>query len=314
MATHRRVKAVVEATQELIDEAADKISSNPNFVLLPEGFYVVKPLADLCHEVRRIFPGCKFGSSITRSRSTVSNELCLFARNNVSVYYPNETYAMGDIGYDDYSKNDSGRRYSLYSRTITNQKFRRDSEGYHMKTSEDMGVLLREIKKNLRPYKVHEIAERHDEFRRDVRDVTSGVEMNESRARDAVVSFKSGILKELKALVESGHQFINPGFGELCANWISAREEIEKERNRPAPAVFITVSTLRDKQVFDVLKVEDVKQVSRSFQDMPCQRYGEADLPEEYVGKLSVLSLLQDGTYSPRVGRRVDERTYWLEL
>jgi hypothetical protein len=314
MATHRRVKAVVEATQELIDDAAGKISSDTNFVLLPEGFYVRKSLADLCHEVRRIFPGCKFGSSITRSRSSPCRDLNLYARCNVSVYYPNDTYAMGDIGYDDYSQNNSGHKYFVYSRTITNQKFRRDNEGYHMKTSEDMSVLLREIKKSLRPYKVHEIAERHDEFRRDVRDEVHNAEMNESRTRDAVISFKSGILKELKALVESGHQFINPGFGELCANWISAREEIEKERSRPVPAVFITVSTLRDKQVFDVLKVEDVKQVSRSFQDMPCQRYGEADLPEEYVGKLSVLSLLQDGTYSPRVGRRVDERTYWLEL
>lgn len=313
MATHRRVKEVEEATRELIDEAAGKISSDTNFVLLPEGFYVRKSLADLCHEVRRIFPGCKFGSSITRSRSSPCRDLNLYARCNVSVYYPNDTYAMGDIGYDDYSQNNSGHRYSVYSRTIVNQKFRRDNEGYHMKTSEDMGVVLREIKKNLRPYKVHEIAERCDEFRRDVRDEVHKAEMNESRTRDAVVSFKSGILKELKALVESGHQFINPGFGELCANWISAREEIEKERSRPVPAVFITVSTLRDKQVFDVLKVEDVKQVSR-FPDMPCQRYGEADLPEEYVGKLSVLSLLQDGTYSPRVGRRVDERTYWLEL
>jgi hypothetical protein len=313
MAVHRRVKEVEKTTQELIDEAVGKISSDTNFVLLPEGFYVRKSLADLCHEVRKIFPGCKFGYSITRSRSSHCGNLGLFARSNVSVYYPNDTYAMGDIGYDDYSQNNSGHRYSVYSRTITNQKFRRDNEGYHMKTSEDMSVVLREIKKNLRPYKVHEIAERCDEFRRDVRDEVHKAEMNESRTRDAVVSFKSGILKELKALVESGHQFINPGFGELCANWISAREEIEKERSRPVPAVFITVSTLRDKQVFDVLKVEDVKQASR-FPDMPCQRYGEADLPEEYVGKLSVLSLLQDGTYSPRVGRRVDERTYWLEL
>lgn len=313
MAKHQRVKDVERNTQELIDEAADKISSDPNFALLPEGFYVRKPLADLCHQVRRVFPGCKFGYPITTSRSAFCHDLSLYARCNVSVYYPNDTYAMGDIGYDDYPQNNSKYRYSVYSRTIINQKFRRNSEGYHMKTSEDMNVVLREIKKSLRTYKIHEIAERHDEFKRDVRDGVHKTNMNEERSRDAVVSLRSGLLNELKALVESGHQFINPGFGELCANWISAREEAEKERNRPVPAVFITVSTLRDKQVFDVLKVEDVKQASQ-LQDMPCQRYGETDLPEEYVGKLSVLSLLQDGTYSPRVGRRVDERTYWLEL
>jgi hypothetical protein len=38
-----------------------------------------------------------------------------------------------------------------------------------------------------------------------------------------------------------------------------------------------------------------------------------SDLPEDIVKSISVLSILNDKQYVPRVGQKIDEYTYWIE-
>ena len=70
----------------------------------------------------------------------------------------------------------------------------------------------------------------------------------------------------------------------------------------------------RGEQTFDAIVIDDIKKDGTLYRDMPCQRYTDRDLPEEYMGKLSVLSLLEVGQYTPGVGKRVEETCFWLEF
>ena len=41
--------------------------------------------------------------------------------------------------------------------------------------------------------------------------------------------------------------------------------------------------------------------------------YSMDELPEDIGGAISVLSILEDGQYVPRVGQKVDDTTFWIE-
>lgn len=322
MYTHVRVSWIINETQKAIDAVASKPNPDPGkWVLLPEGFYVNPQLADLCAAVRKFMPKCKFGipdndhSKYHQYKWDDKGEYRLTNFGSVSVYYPDELYSMGEISYAKFSNNDNvGPRYGVCSRVIANGKHRRDAKGYYMKTSERMDVIVREAKANLRTYRVHEIADIHRGFKRDVKELTSTKESLRQTKEYKVIRSDDSLFKEIRTLINSGYTFANPNFHQECLAWIQATDDLAAEKARQVPAVFITVTMNRGEQTFDAIVIDDIKKEFTPYKDMPCQRYTDRDLPEEYMGKLSVLSLLEVGQYTPGVGKRVEETCFWLEF
>lgn len=320
MYKHVRVSLIIKETQKAIDAAAKKPNPEPGaWVLLPEGFYVHPNLADLCAAVRKFMPKCKFGApdnDISKfHKYTWDGDVCITRYGMVSVYYPDELYSMGEISYTAHSNNsDVGPRYGVCSRVISNGKYRRDTVGYNMKTSERMDVIVREAKANLRAYRVHEIADIHRGFKEHVKEIANNKGKLKGTKEYKVTSSGSSLFKEIRTLVESGYTFVDPNFHQECLAWIQVTDDLEAERARQVPAVFITVTMNRGEQTFDAIVIDDIKKEGMLYKDMPCQRYTDKDLPEEYMGKLSVLSLLGVGQYTPGVGKRVEETCFWLEF
>jgi hypothetical protein len=322
------VSDVVRMTAKMVERVSGKSNPDPlKYVLLPEGFYVTQQLYDFTREVRKVFPQCKFGHSILKAHVVSlpwnGYEMPIQVHEAVSVYFSQDVYALGDIMYRDFPKQsgyptENNYKYGVYSRLIRNEKFRVSSSGYHTKTSDNVNVALRAVKQFFRSYKLHEMADLEAySFRKAVTrrcdklfeayDKSQDLILNNSSARDA-------LWKEVKNMIKTGYQFADLSLREKCATWVSDREAFEEEKNREVPAVFVHVSVQRDKQVFDVMQVPNAKNSNQPYKDLPCQRYYENDLPESYMGKLSVLSLLKVGDYSSGVGKRVDETIFWLEV
>lgn len=328
-----KVKDIVVHTQEVIDLHKDAVNvDSAKMVLLPEGFYVTPQVAELCAKVRKYHPSCKFGYPTGNSKVSwvdqppVENGGRYMERHrarvmmNVSVYYPTDYYVMGDIGYANISRNSSADpKYFVMSRVIKNEKYRTSSDGYHAKISEKIDVVVRAASQHLRPYRLHEIAKLNEDISSHVRKNNYNAESACNTAKYRVLDGNNELLmKELKALLDQGHKFVDPTFKDLCTAWMQADKAKKEEEAREVPAVFVMVHTVREKQTFDVLQVDDAKRAGgytmENYKSMPCQRYTDDDLPEEYMGKLSVLSILEVGAYSQGVGKRVDENVFWLEV
>lgn len=327
---HTKVKDIITLTNELIDQHKDVVNvDSDKMLLLPEGFYVSPQVAELCAKVRSYQPSCKFGYPTGGSKvhwvdqPPVDNGGQYMDRRrakvmmNVSVYYPTDYYVMGDIGYANISRNSSADpKYFVMSRVIKNEKYRVSSDGYHAKISEKIDVVVRAANQNLRPYRLQEIA-RMTEISYEVRKASTEVSNACEKAKSNVV-YSNLLMAEVKGLLDQGHQFIDPKFKDLCTAWMQADQAQKEEAARAVPVVFVMVHNVRDKQTFDVLQVDDAKKVKgytdENYKAMPSQRYTEDDLPEEYMSKLAVLSILEIDTYSKGVGKRVDENVFWLEV
>jgi hypothetical protein len=240
---------------------------------------------------------------------------------------PDCPMALARVGYGNYSPKNNYDRYKpeyymVYSRTIENEKYRAGSEQYNMAMSKDMDKALKNASKHIRRYRPIELAETS------VASIANHVERNESKVRDAmrkarenVIGTNMGVellLRELKHALSSGHRFFDPTFEANAMAWVDKDKDWDAEKVRPIPAYFVTVSTLRDEQIFEIIEVANVKEYTEfkhKYKEMEgaTKTYKADDIPEDIMGKLSVLSLLEVGGYSEGVGKRVDETMFWVE-
>ena len=311
-AVERRTLKVVAEFNELCNTP----SLDPT--ALPESFHgiPVRPeVKAFAERIAREFRGCTFGADRFCKQSwhqsrPVYNELWLMM--------PGQAYALGRVGYADYSNKDRGTyTYSVYSRTINNEKYKNSSDNFYRAMSSDMERAVKNAKKHIRMYSPTEFAQMTArEFTSSVEDSTNEVESAWQRARREVTG-SNDLYKEIKHLVECGHKFLSEEFNTMVASWLETAKAWSVEKHRKIPAYFVHVAVLRNEQTFEIVEIEDAKgrlgNYSQVWADAKPQRFKADDLPEDLMGKLSVLSLLDVGQYTQGVGKRVGETMFWVE-
>jgi len=261
------------------------------------------------------FRGCTFGIDKHCKQSWEQNRL---VHNEVWLMMPNQPYALARIGYGDFSPSSKGIScFGVYSRTINNEKYKGGSDQYYMAMSTDIERAVKNAKKHIRMFSPVEYAQMTaGEFTNEVEACSSKVGDAWSIARRTARE-SDHLYKELKHLMESGHRFLSDEFAGMVTNWITTAKEWSIEKNRAVPAYFVHVSVVRDEQMFDIVEVEDAKgklgNYSQAWADAKSQKFKANDLPEDLMGKLSVLSLLEPGQYTQGVGKRIDDTMFWVE-
>jgi hypothetical protein len=233
------------------------------------------------------------------------------------IMLPDQPFALGRVGHGNFSPSHSSaskdnKYFMVYSRTIKNEKYRASSDQYYMVMSQDMDKAIKNAKKHIRPYNPAEFAqESASQMKSEVGDITRRM-IDARRSAERDVLDIPLVYKELKHLVDLGHQFLDPRFASNLAAWVDAKNAVQAETSRAVPVYFVYVSTQRDEQVFDVVEIPNIKEYSYTDQ-MEFKRFKLDDMPEDIMGKLSVLSLLEPGQYTEGVGKRVDEAMFWVE-
>jgi hypothetical protein len=258
-------------------------------------------LYDFRKEVEAAIPGC---------RTTPRNDKWCW------VYMPDDHVAMGAIGYGNFT--DRGRgptTYAVMSRTIVNGKYNSGREQHHMATSTSMAVSTKNAKKYLRrhaPTELVKLTSRH------ARDAVSTMRSNlRAVVGKAEVELFGGnlpnrrqvpILPELKHLMISNHTFLDPTIPAKLTEYFGLLDEDQNSQGGHNMN-FVAISVAHGRQRFDVVPVDRIDHYWPTVGDP--QVFYE-DMPEDILGRVAVLSMVEDGTYVPGVGFRHTEGMFYV--
>ena len=234
------------------------------------------------------------------------------------VYYPDEPYPMGYIGYGDFRTEVVGdAMYMVASRTITNDKYASYQDQHYMKMTVNIATAVRNAKRFLRNFSPREMARANIQNAASKSSESEGNAGNEYRNAmrglfDHESSQSNRMLTELRNLVDTGYEFIDPAFGSELAAMFGLLDEYKSLKGKPIHCYFVRVYEKFGKQTFDVCMVDDLHKgawhanVSTEF-----TRYTD-DLPEDIMGKVSMLAMVESDTYVDDVGYRADEGLFYV--
>jgi hypothetical protein len=230
------------------------------------------------------------------------------------VYMDGHTYAMMKIGYADYSvKNTGDVKYMVSARMIKNEKFREDSDQYHMATAENIERAMKNVKKYMRPYSPVECASMsfHD-VRSKFSSVVSDVGSKLYNAKNDIFS-SAHLRAELFHMVDVGYEFLSEEFKGMIVKWREAYRADQEARGRALHAYYVNVRIHREEMVCDVIEVLDANKRTTLDAHAPVVTYKMEELPEHIGGSLAALSMVEDDHYVDGVGLRVDSATFWVQ-
>ena len=240
---HTRVDDIEKKTKQLLTRLAEGVSTvndgDPPMHTV-DGIPVVPELVQFCAEIRKVNRHVKFGVG-----RRIKNSWGHSGPNRVLelyVYMEGHTYAMMKIGYGDYSVKGNGDwKYMVYARMIKNEKFREDSDQYHMATAENIERAMKNVKKYMRPYSPIECADMtFHEVRNRFASVVSNVSNEMYSARNGVLE-SAHLRNELFHMLDVGYEFLSEEFREKIVKWRERYQEDQASKGRALHAYYVGV-------------------------------------------------------------------------
>jgi hypothetical protein len=115
-------------------------------------------------------------------------------------------------------------------------------------------------------------------------------------------------------LIRLGVQFVTPEFKSAAAEMFKAQAEAEVVKARKIGAYFVQF-----REYVGVMRV-NVLTFDKNFTEElfigeahNSTQFPASDLPLDIQEKIAVLSMVEDGTSIPGVGRKVSATSFWLE-
>ena len=248
----------------------------------------------------------------------------------VKVYRPHDKYVLGTLSVKhDAVPADYGRmQYSVYSRTIENKRFAEYNAGRNTRSSTNMQKAVKLAVANLRPYKPVELAHRHgselwgfvekqvDELRRKQAELS----------RDTIGSYSVNIGNndfeaELRHLVRSGHEFLNPELGKNIAAYFETKDLHKQASDMKHDMVYLRVYVHNDQQLADIAtiphdlaKALQYRHSAKHYMDQSEQMEAVPieQLGDNLIGRVSVLSMLQVEQGEPGVGYKASDDEFFV--
>jgi hypothetical protein len=277
-----------------------------------DGVPVSRALSLLCDEVRRMARGVKFavernGKSVWRDNIQVISE--------VWAYFPEDQYAFMRLGFADYSvQSGTSSKFAVYSRNIRNEKFNDQREQYHMAMADTLERAVKNAKKFMRRYGVHEVAAMSlDTFQTKLNGAVWATSAEYNNAYSAVTQHGS-FHNEMRSLVMNNYQFNDPAFGAAVKNMLTKLDEQMAKQYEQHHGYYVQVREYMGEQVFDVIAVLDVKKATAARVGAHRTYKGEEliELDENLPNKMAALSMLEDGAFVEGLGHKVNATCYWV--
>ena len=289
---HTRVSKILDRTMTLEEILSG--SKHDNTFIIPELHEYVK-------ELLAYSPGLKFA----RKRD-----------HELWVYLEDNPYVLGYIGWADYQEWVSGeKKYMVASRNICNEKYASYNDQHSMHTSINLKTILSKAKKAMRPINPIEIAEMEvrsieDKFKRGINDKKNIAENLWSKIRfDDDYALK----RELRNIIKSDYKFVQPELKHKLQECFKAID-VSKEAN--AKTLHVHFVRAYDKYGdgelhFEVIDVNNLQnntpQVVKEI-----KRYTEAEMPEDIMGKVSVLNITDVDEYVEDVGYNTGDGMFYV--
>ena len=245
------------------------------------------------------------------------------ARTKLWVYHPDETYLRGWIGYGDFRQDPETREdtYWIFSRNIQNNRYTW-GDGQYMRNSKKLDKALQIAATTLSPWDLSEIGEMTWSDMSSARSKENDRLLDESQKiispylnhtnSWAMDGFKT-LLDELENLVVevnrgSSYKWLNDSLGSDLQKYFELRKKNNSILNRNNYAM---VLAWVERNALQTVVVDSSN--SWGYREGFGHKTSPLDqIPEDLMGKMSVLHHMDKKTYVTDVGVRVAEEVYYV--
>ena len=243
------------------------------------------------------------------------------SHNSSWAFYEGDTYCCGWVGFGDFRVGGKGtKNYTVQSRLIRNMKYNDSNSQYHMAMTTKHNIGLKNAKRYLSPLNVAEMAAESAQMAgRSFRDVSNEANHEMRRLGNRLFQHNSGssryssIETELKNLITLGHEFVDKELQAGLVDFFAQKDETKVLNNRTDSGVFVYTTVRMNEPQCAVLPVEELSNWNPKIHDMSETKwYVPSELPEDIMGKFSMLQLVEDNHYVDGVGYRVSDRMCFL--
>lgn len=233
------------------------------------------------------------------------------------IYFEDDHFALGMVGYGDFrTKGDGTFMYTVKSPSIKNGKYSDHSPQYHMAMSTNRAKAVKNAQKYLRRISPVETAKYTMKNPREgIHELRKEADQKIAQAHEDIFgrrlyNDKAPILHELRSLVDTGYSFIDTSMTDRLRDMFSAIDAAAEENGQVnMTAVFVREE--RGRQRFDAVLVDKCDNYWPDVGDTHMTYY-DNELPEHIMGKLAMLSMLNDGAYVHNVGYRINSRMFYV--
>ena len=235
-------------------------------------------------------------------------------------------WAIGWIGYSDLRDNKTNGwkpTYNVHSWAITNDKYNSGNDNRNTKSSTNIDTAIKNAKTYLRrPSPITLAGVKRGVLEKGIREefdkVRKGANETATKVVDIVTSMYGNVrqnnkrlFKELKHLLDMGHEFLDPQFGSDVRAMVHADQVMGDSAVENIPFYCVMTYESRGKNVFDVVKGTQVNPYSAEINEQ-YSRFTEDMLPEEITRKLAVLQMLDSEDFVDGVGVSVGGGIYYV--
>ena len=239
------------------------------------------------------------------------------------MHMPNDPYVMGWIGYGDFLTTAKAMQnsYVISSRHIMNYKYADYNDQHYMAMSINLDTAVRNAKKYLRPLTTKDMAldqQTESDMRRKSKDTKSAMEVKRSNALSDLLAKSNRtlnidynpMLEYMRTLVKVGHEFTDKELESNLLSYFALEKDFKAFSGNDVDVDYVRVYEKYGKQVFDVVPL--IREDSYRSALGNLTTYDKDKVPEEIMGKVSVLSMVENGHWVDDVGYRVDATMFYV--
>ena len=243
------------------------------------------------------------------------------------VYRPQDTYAMGYIGYCQvHETGDQEQRYAVFSPNIHNGKYNY-GEKQHMVSALHRPKGVANAAKHLRPLTTKQVLEfTQGDFVSALFDAKSTARSQVAKATQqidlrlfALERYRKPDLNplqdELQRILNSDYVFVDKELeAQLHAAFTAVAEHEESKKLHEAKHTFIEVIETHGRNTFrGYAEVDDDRSLYRMADTKENLFYfTQEELPDRLMGAMSVLSMVETGVYVSGVGYRAASNMFYV--
>ena len=269
-----------------------------------------RELQEFMAEIRKSFRGVLFTQDAGDKR-------------RVYVHMPNDPYVMGYIGYGDFLTTAKAMQssYVISSRHIMNYKYADYNDQHYMAMSINLSTAVRNAKKYLRPLTTKDMAldqQTESDMRRKSKDTKSAMEVKRNNALSDLLAKSNRMLnidynpmlEYMRTLVTVGHEFTDKELESNLLSYFVLEKDVSAFSGNDIDVDYVRVYEKYGKQVFDVVPL--IREDSYRSALGNLTTHDKDKVPEDVMGKVSVLSMVENGHWVDDVGYRVDATMFYV--
>ena len=231
------------------------------------------------------------------------------------VIMPDQPYDIGRVNYKDNGIKQDDRTYGVYSRKITNEKYSDHRDQYHMVLASDRAKAVKNACKYITPFTSRELA--HAAYRDVHSKIYAAYAETQSSLKDIALTVSGNhneILEELRHLKSLGVTFKTELFRTAADKIEDAWNVAHEEERRVTDCAFVRFKEVGTDVYAEVQMADDVRRNNHMRMNGVPTSYLMNDLPEHLAHKIAALNILDDKQYVNKIGQKIDDKSFWVEV